>query len=62
MKRVIRKIRRFYYRFLFFKLFWTYTKAGMDAYNATENANEAFGWLTAFEYADLFKNCRKPDV
>ena len=43
---------RRYYR-LFYKLFWQYTLNGMDAFQAISNANNAFTYLTGYDYSEL---------
>ncbi len=62
MKKLVRLIRRQYYLRLYRRLFWSYTKQGMNAQDATWNAGEAFAYLAAFDYDELFKGYPKPDV
>ncbi|MCM1206230.1 MAG: hypothetical protein NC431_06115 [Firmicutes bacterium] len=63
MKDLIRKYRNWRYRRLYQKLFWHFaTKDHLSATSAASEAAEAFSWLCGFEYAELFKSLRKPDV
>lgn len=59
MKKIYRKIvkayRLWYYLRLFRKLFWYYTRSGMDVDSALGNALKAFEFLAGFEYRDIYK-------
>lgn len=59
MKKIYQKIVKayglWYHMRLFRKLFWYYTRSGMDADNALQNACNAFVFLAGFEYATIFK-------
>lgn len=59
MKKICQKIvkayRLWHYMRLFRKLFWYYTRSGMDANTALGNACNAFEFLAGFEYGDIYK-------
>lgn len=61
-KEAMRRYQNWRYRRLYRKLFWFYAKIKIDGDAAGQNAAEAFKWLTAIEYADLFAHRHKPDV
>lgn len=61
-KKAVRLYRNWRYRCLYRKLFWFYAKRDIDGDMAGSNAAEAFKWLTAIEYAELFAHRHKPDV
>lgn len=61
-KEALRRYRNWQYRRLYRKLFWFYAKINADSDTAGSNAAEAFKWLTAIEYAELFARRHKPDV
>lgn len=61
MNRLLKSYRNWRYRRLYRRLFWFYATHD-DPKLAGENAAIAFEWLSAFEYKDLFKGHRKPDV
>ena len=62
MKKILRHIRRWWYRREFRRLFFMYAKKNTTAEAAANNAAVAFNWLYAFEYTQLFRNVREPDV
>lgn len=61
-KEAMRRYQNWRYRRLYRKLFWFYAKINIDGDAAGSNAAEAFKWLTAIEYAELFAHRHKPDV
>ena len=61
MKKILRLYRNWRYRRLYRRLFWFYAKHG-NLTSAAEDASSAFVWFCGFEYADLFRDRRKPDV
>lgn len=62
MKNILRHIRRWWYRREFKRLFFLYATRNTTAEAAAKNAAVAFEWLYAFEYAELFKKVKAPDV
>lgn len=59
MKKIYQKIVKayglWYHMRLFRKLFWYYTRRGMDADNALQNACNAFEFLAGFKYCTVFE-------
>lgn len=59
MKKIYQKFvkayRLWYYLRLFRKLFWCYTRSGMDANTALRNACNAFEFIAGFEYSTIYE-------
>ncbi len=54
-KKIVKTYRLWYYLRLFRKLFWHYTRSGMDSDKALLNASNAFAFLAGFEYSTIFE-------
>ncbi len=62
MKKFIKLYNRWRYRRLYRKLFFLYAKKYSNAFQSANEAAEAFAWICGFEYAELIKKLKKPNV